>query len=104
MASPRVTVYRACHGSGWGIDSMTRPLLIAETDGDGAVSWVWWSARDGMPRPIATGAALGLDPDRAEIHGADRASVLVWLRRHGCLRSAGEGPERVSALPLRTAG
>jgi hypothetical protein len=65
---------------------MAENVLIAETDEAGGVAWVWRYAEvDRQPRPVAPGEPCGIDPEAADIHGAERSVVLRWLAARGCL-------------------
>ena len=73
-----------------------REILVAETDVEGRVAWVWVRKPSvPVPRPILPGQPCDLDPRTAEICGADRTAVLAWLEAQGCTASPDPGDDPV---------
>lgn len=78
------------------MDGTDRRMLIAETDAEGRVVWVWMSASGtGRPRPVEPGQPCAAPPHGLEIVGAERAAVLAWLEARGCAPR----PVQASVLP-----
>lgn len=55
-------------------------LLVAEQDGRGDVAWVWFKRPDMQTaRPIRHRHELPADLSSAEVTGAPRQAVFLWL-------------------------
>jgi len=59
---------------------VTRTCFIAETDGTGAIAWVWrFTPEERVARPIANPEHVVEDAADADFFGAPREDILAWF-------------------------
>ncbi|MGG7644288.1 hypothetical protein ACQ5SP_05705 [Rhodovulum sp. YNF3179] len=61
---------------------MEKKLLIAETEENGALAWLWMARPNAVPRAVSPHEVGHLPLDEWEIHGASRDAVKLWVTRH----------------------
>lgn len=59
-----------------------QPLLVAETNDDGRIDWLWHAQLGMQARPVRDAAACLRELNKFAVYGASKPDVEEWLRCH----------------------